>query len=153
MRKVWFFRATKSRSQRAFKWLKWGIFSNLLLTKHYVSAAGRGKKLFSGRILVVEPNNFANRTVASSFTDRLSVDEIMDRMRFDLIIQRGKQALGLGFTSVGDLIPGYLAELEAKNINVFISDKANPLLPPYKSQDEKANIQQMREWLEREFIG
>lgn len=106
-----------------------------------------------GMILAAEPNNFANRAVGTSLTEKLSVEEVVDRMRFDLIVERGKQALGLGFNSVGDLIPGYLAEIGAENIRVYLSDKAITYVPPYSSKDEQANIQQMRDWAKREFIG
>ena len=59
-----------------------------------------------GTILAVEPNNFANRAVANSLTEQLSIPQVMERLKFELTIERGKQALGLGFNSVGDFIPG-----------------------------------------------
>ncbi len=40
-------RGPQKRSQRAFEWREWSFFSNLLLTKDYVSAGGRGKRLFN----------------------------------------------------------------------------------------------------------
>ncbi|MGE4131607.1 MAG: class I SAM-dependent methyltransferase [Bdellovibrionales bacterium] len=106
-----------------------------------------------GTLLVAEPNNFSNRTMMNSLTPQLSIDEILDRLRFDLLIERGKQALGLGFNSIGDFIPGYLAEVGGKNIRVYLSDKASPSIPPYSSREQQVNIQQMREWAERKFIG
>lgn len=106
-----------------------------------------------GMILAAEPNNFANRAVGTSLTERLSVDEVVDRMRFDLMVERGKQALGLGFNSVGDLIPGYMAEVGAENIRVYLSDKAVSFISPYASKDQQVNIQQMKDWAKREFIG
>ncbi len=106
-----------------------------------------------GTILVAEPNNLSNRTVFSSLTDKFSVDEVMDRLKFGCIIERGKRALGLGFNSLGDLIPGYMAELGAKSIKVYLSDKAVPLFAPYSSKEQQVNFQQMKEWAKREFIG
>lgn len=106
-----------------------------------------------GVLLVAEPNNFANRAVMSSLTESLSVEEVIDSLRFELIIERGKKALGLGFNSVGDLLPGYLTELGAKSIDVFISDKPQPLFPPYSPKDQQINIQQMRAWAQAGFIG
>lgn len=114
-----------------------------------------------GLILAAEPNNFANRAVGTSLTERMSVDEVVDRMRFDLMVERGKQALGLGFNSVGDLIPGYLAEVGGVNVRVYLSDKTTPFIPPYSfpglsprfSREQQVNIQQMRDWADREFIG
>lgn len=106
-----------------------------------------------GILLVAEPNNFANRAVMSSLTESLSVEEVVDYLRFELTIERGKKALGLGFNSVGDFIPGYLAEVGAEAIDVFISDKPQPLFPPYARQDQQINIQQMRDWAHSGFIG
>lgn len=106
-----------------------------------------------GTIFVTEPNNFANRAIGSNLTERLSVEEVVDRLRFDLMVQRGKQALGLGFNSLGDLVPGFLAEVGAEDIKVYLSDKPQPFVPPYATRAEQANLAQMREWLERGFVG
>lgn len=106
-----------------------------------------------GMVLVTEPNNFANAAVASNLTETHSVDEVMDRMRFTLLVQRGKQALGLGYNSLGDLVPGYLAEVGAEHIRVFQSDKPQPFVPPYATRAEQANIAQMRDWVGRGFVG
>jgi ubiquinone/menaquinone biosynthesis C-methylase UbiE len=111
-----------------------------------------------GLLLVAEPNNFANAAVASSLTEKLSIDEVMDRLKFALTMQRGKKALGLGFNSEGDLVPGLLAQLDAKSIqaqsiNVYVSDRAAPLFPPYASREQQVAVQQTREWAEREFVG
>ena len=106
-----------------------------------------------GLILAAEPNNFSNQTMLNSKTEYMPVDDIMDLLRFDLIVQRGKKALGLGFNSIGDLIPGYLAELNVEKIKVYLSDKATPLYPPYESKDQQANLQLLKDWTNRKFIG
>lgn len=106
-----------------------------------------------GTVLAVEPNNFANRAVGSSLMQNLEVEEVLDRLRFDLMVQRGKEALGSGFNSIGDLIPGYLAESGAENIRVYLCDRAVAFVPPYDSPDQQANIARMRDWTARGFIG
>ncbi len=110
-----------------------------------------------GLLLAAEPNNFASSAVASSLTGKLSIDEVMDRMRFALTIQRGKHALGLGFNSEGDLVPGLLAQLggivEAPSIQVHLSDKAAPMFPPYAEREQQVAIAAMRDAIEREFVG
>jgi ubiquinone/menaquinone biosynthesis C-methylase UbiE len=116
-----------------------------------------------GLLLAAEPNNFANAGVASSLTGRLSIDEVMDRMRFALTIQRGKKALGLGFNSEGDLAPGLLAQLESgivqgpsidvTSIQVHVSDKATPMFPPYAGREQQVAIEAMRDAIQREFAG
>jgi ubiquinone/menaquinone biosynthesis C-methylase UbiE len=111
-----------------------------------------------GLLLAAEPNNFSNGAVASNLTEGLSIDEVMDRMRFALTIQRGKKALGLGFNSEGDLVPGLLAQLgggivQAASIQVHVSDKAAPMFPPYASREQQVAIEAMRDAIEREFVG
>lgn len=107
----------------------------------------------TGSVLLAEPNNFANSAVADSVTLKMTTDEIIDQIRFDLILQKGKKALNLGYNSEGDFLPGYLAELGAKDIKVYLSDKTTPYFPPYETTEQKVNIQQMKEWSERGFLG
>lgn len=106
-----------------------------------------------GTLLVVEPNNMANRLVASNLSEKLSVGEVVERLRFGLIIERGKQALGLGFNSAGDLIPGYLTELGASKIRVYLSDKASPLFAPYSSKEQQAIVEELKDWTKKRFVG
>jgi ubiquinone/menaquinone biosynthesis C-methylase UbiE len=116
-----------------------------------------------GLLLAAEPSNFSNSAVASGLTEKLSIDEVMDRMRFALTIQRGKKALGLGFNSEGDLVPGLLAQLgsgivqgpsiDVPSIQVHVSDRAAPMFPPYASREQQVAIEAMRDAIEREFVG
>ena len=106
-----------------------------------------------GLLLVTEPNNMANRMIASNLTNDLSIDEVMDRLKFGLTIERGKKTLGLGFNSEGDLISGYLSQMNVQDLRVYLSDKTVPIFAPYSSHEQQANIQQMRDWAEREFVG
>lgn len=106
-----------------------------------------------GFLLAVEPSNFANAAVASNLTARLSVDEVVERLKFALQVERGKAALGLGSNSEGDLVPGLLAQLGALDIRVHLSDKAAPCFPPYSGPQQEANVRQMKDWTAREFLG
>lgn len=106
-----------------------------------------------GLLLVVEPSNFANCSAFNSVTDSLSIDEVMNLLKFELIIEKGKRALGLGFNSEGDLIVGYLTPLGVEQVQVFLSDKASPLFAPYLGVEQQLNTQQMKEWADREFLG
>lgn len=106
-----------------------------------------------GTVLLAEPNNFANGAIGDSVTQKMRTDEIVNQIRFDLILQQGKKALNLGYNSEGDFLPGYLAELGAENIKVYLSDKTTPFFPPYETEEQKVNIQQMKEWSKRDFLG
>jgi ubiquinone/menaquinone biosynthesis C-methylase UbiE len=106
-----------------------------------------------GRVLFAEPNNFARLTVASNLSKELPVDQVVERLKFDLIVQRGKEALGLGFNSIGDFVPGYLNELGLRDIAVYLSDKAVPLFPPYVSKEQQASVNLLKDWVARGFVG
>ncbi len=51
--------------------------------------------------------------------------------------ETGKAILGEGWISAREFIPGELAKLNAKDIQVFLSDKCNPLFPPYNQSIEQ----------------
>lgn len=107
----------------------------------------------NGNILLAEPNNFANCAIADSVTQQMTTEEIIDQLRFDLTLQRGKKALNLGYNSEGDFLPGYLAELGAKDIKVYLSDKTTPFFPPYETAEQQVNLQQIKEWSQKGFLG
>ena len=58
-----------------------------------------------GLILVAEPNNVARALMLDSVSFNDPVDEILARVRLQLICERGKAALGEGNNSIGDLVP------------------------------------------------
>jgi ubiquinone/menaquinone biosynthesis C-methylase UbiE len=77
-----------------------------------------------GMILCAEPNNRVQALVKSSFSANDSIDEILDHVKYALICERGRKKLGLGDSSLGDLLPGMLAQEGFRNIAVKLSDKA-----------------------------
>ncbi len=104
-----------------------------------------------GLLLAVEPNNLAQHTVMSNLSKNVTSEDLIDLFRLSLICQRGKEALGLGNISLGDLLPGHFSEVGVKDIQVHISDKAVPLFPPYESKEQKVHLKQSLEWNDREF--
>lgn len=103
-----------------------------------------------GLVLAVEPNNLANAAVQGTTSAGVSSQELADGWRFHLVCQRGKQALGLGFNSVGDLVPGMLAALGAQDVRVYIGDRASPLFPPYAGREQAAEVAQFMVFVKRE---
>jgi ubiquinone/menaquinone biosynthesis C-methylase UbiE len=103
-----------------------------------------------GLIMASEPNNLVGASVLSS----LSLDEpaalSVARFRFELLCERGKRILGLGNNSVGDLVPGLLAQLGAREIKVYLNDKLTALFAPYAEPGQRAFLKQLRDWFERE---
>lgn len=90
-----------------------------------------------GLVAVAEPNNMIGSLIQSSLSDQSSTDDLMRRVRMQLICERGKRGLGEGDCSLGDLVPGIFAQAGLQKIQVYISDKASPLFPPYSGKEAK----------------
>jgi len=94
-----------------------------------------------GIIVAAEPNN---RTVISSSLDILHnefpLNDTLNFFRLLMTCERGKQALGMGNISAGDIIPGLLAQTGAIDVQVYISDKASAVVPPYTSTEQQALV-------------
>lgn len=99
-----------------------------------------------GLVLTVEPCNMASMGVFSSVTDSFPTEVVAATLRFHLMLQRGKRALGLGFNSLGDLVPGMMAELGLRDIRVYMSDRATPMYPPYDKPHQRAEAKQWKDW-------
>jgi ubiquinone/menaquinone biosynthesis C-methylase UbiE len=119
----------------------------LIHVKHPMKAIQEMKRVLKpgGTILCVEPNNVVQSLVKSSYTADNPIDEVLDHVKYSLIIERGKKKLGQGDNSLGDLLPGLFAEAGFKNIDACLSDKAIPMFPPYNSQEQMATMQQWEE--------
>ncbi len=104
-----------------------------------------------GLILVCEPNNLSNALIFDSTSFQDSIDQIVARVRFQLICERGKAALGEGNNSIGDLVPGLFASRGLVDISVHLNDKTNVSLPPYDSPEQRAIIEESRDFDHRDF--
>jgi SAM-dependent methyltransferase len=99
-----------------------------------------------GLLACVEPNNLWNHMPVTSLTDVEPVETLVHRFEFWLRCHRGRLADGLGNHSVGDLLPGYFAQLGLSDIAVHQSDCPAPLFPPYDTPAQKALVEQERQW-------
>ena len=99
-----------------------------------------------GIIIVAEPNNLFNIMAFSSITADEPVDSIVQRFEFWLRYHRGRKLAGAGDNTIGDLLPGMFGRLGLTDIEVTLSDRAAPLIPPYETQEQKVIIQQAKEW-------
>jgi SAM-dependent methyltransferase len=102
-------------------------------------------------ILASEPNNMSSSLVLDSRTSSLPVDDIVSAVRFQLICERGKAALGEGNNSIGDLVPGLFAACGLVDVQVYLNDKTNPLIPPYDSPEQRAMLEEHSDMGNREF--
>jgi SAM-dependent methyltransferase len=104
-----------------------------------------------GLILAAEPNNIANSLILDSLSFHDPVDEILARVRLQLVCERGKAALGEGNNSIGGLVPGLFAGRGLIDVRVYLNDKTNVFLPPYGSPEERAVLEERADLKQREF--
>lgn len=97
-----------------------------------------------GLLVCAEPNNLWNYLTFTSLTAAEAVETIVRRFEFWLRYHRGKIAEGQGDHTIGDLLPGYFAQLGVSEITVHQSDRAGSLFPPYASPAQQAIIEQER---------
>jgi ubiquinone/menaquinone biosynthesis C-methylase UbiE len=91
-----------------------------------------------GTLLLAEPNNRVSLLVGSSASAAAPVDEQLDHLRFGMIVERGKIAVGEGDGSIGDLVPGMLAAAGAVGVQAWVVDKAAVMIPPYSTEEQQA---------------
>ncbi len=103
-----------------------------------------------GLLAVVEPNNSIVPLVAGH-AGPLAPAQLAERVAFLLTCQEGRIVIGEGDFSVGEAIPGMLAELGLAGIRVFLSDKTLPLFPPYAGDEPQALLAPLRADADPEF--
>ena len=91
-----------------------------------------------GVVLCAEPNSLSAFVMLSSTNAVAPVDDVLDLVRFGLTCERGKAAVGEGNDSIGNLLPGYLAEAGCVDVQSFACDKTHALYPPYASDEQQA---------------
>jgi SAM-dependent methyltransferase len=104
-----------------------------------------------GCVLAAEPNNLAATQVVGNNRFHEPVEQRMALTRFQLVCERGKESLGEGNNSVGELVPGYFAEAGLEDVRVRMSGRASTLIPPYASPGERAMRDQIIDWARRDF--
>lgn len=105
-----------------------------------------------GLLLAVEPNNFASQTIFDTLSINYPISDIMQSLEFLLLCEKGKQNLGYGFDSMGDVIPEYFRRLGVQDIRVYLSDKTITMIPPYKTEDQQIWIEELHEWFQQDII-
>ena len=98
-----------------------------------------------GLLVCAEPNNLWNYLSFTSLTATEPVETIVRRFEFWLRYHRGMVAAGEGDHTIGDLLPGYFAELGLAEIAVYQSDRAGAIFPPYDSPAQQALLEQERQ--------
>lgn len=94
-----------------------------------------------GLVVCAEPDTLRSVLPPSQVAEKLELSELLKILRLEVLMARGRTAVGSGDYSIGDKLPGLLAEAGLESIEVFLSDKAFPLLPgltqdPFQDQED-----------------
>lgn len=98
-----------------------------------------------GLILCAEPNNLAGALSFDSTAWNADLGSLLAAAELQLRCERGKAHLGEGFNSAGELLPGWLADMKVDSMNVYLSDKAQSVWPPYDTPEMQETIAAVRE--------
>jgi SAM-dependent methyltransferase len=104
------------------------------------------------RLVVAEPNNIATHAarVAEDACAGGDLDGALRELRFIALCERGKAALGLGFNSIGELVPGMLAAAGLTLLGSSICDRVVPLVPPYDAPAARAEVAELERFQEND---
>ncbi len=105
-----------------------------------------------GLLAVAEPNNLAPLLVFNNLNVNDPVDEVLMAIQFYMMCERGKQALGLGYNSIGDILPFTFSQQGLRKIQIYLSDKTSPLIPPYLSREAQILLDQIKAWEGQEIL-
>jgi SAM-dependent methyltransferase len=89
-----------------------------------------------GWVLVAEATNVAGPLVESIALGD-APEQTAELLRFQLICERGKRALGEGSNLIGESLPALLHEAGLHQIELRQNDRAWPLVPPYDDPVQK----------------
>lgn len=98
-----------------------------------------------GLVMVAEPNNLTESLLLDSITNRASIDDVVELVRFQLTCERGKVALGEGDNSLGDRVPGLFVAQGLEDVQVYVNDKATAVFPPYATAAQRAFTEDARD--------
>ncbi len=88
-----------------------------------------------GWILCAEPNNLASALSFDSTAWANDLDSLMAGAELQYRVELGKARLHEGFSSAGELVAGWLAAMNVESLQVYLSDKALAMWPPYATPE------------------
>ena len=102
-----------------------------------------------GRLLVSEPNNLASTAIGVAADPRVPIEDVMAVLRFELVCERGKLALGLGDNNFGERVTLELARAGLQLLGACQVERVHPSFPPYDTEDQRQAIEAMRDFAAR----
>ncbi len=105
-------------------------------------------------VVALEPNNLVPNLMFDNMAQTdFDVQDLMEVIEIRLRCEKGKQRLGEGFSSLGDVLPDLFVKAGLTDIKVWISDKALTIIPPYDTREKRVRASQMVEWFETDSGG
>lgn len=105
-------------------------------------------------VVALEPNNLVPNLMFDNMAQTdFDVQDMMEVIEIRLRCEKGKQRLGEGFSSLGDVLPDLFLKAGLTDIQVWISDKALTIIPPYDTREKRVRASQMVEWFETDSGG
>ncbi|RMG60014.1 MAG: methyltransferase domain-containing protein [Bacteroidetes bacterium] len=102
-----------------------------------------------GLVVAFEPNNLAPHLMFDRYIETdYSVEEVLEMVEVRLRCEKGKKRLGEGFSSLGDVLPDLFLKAGLEDQQVWMSDKAMPIIPPYETREMRVRVAQLIEWIE-----
>jgi SAM-dependent methyltransferase len=105
-----------------------------------------------GLLVVAEPNNLGSALAQVQTQSEADIDRALRLAKLQILCERGKAALGLGFNSVGEKLPAMVKAAGFDELQVYNSDHVTSLVPPYETAAERATVAQTLEWAGRDFF-
>lgn len=99
-----------------------------------------------GLLAVAEPNNLTNSLLLGSHRFDLPADDIVELVRFQLLCERGKAALGEGYNSLGEMVPELFRRAGLRDLQAWSSDKAPMLTFPYQGVEQQIAVNETLDW-------
>lgn len=90
-----------------------------------------------GHVVCVEPDRLINYFTMDSLTSHWSPEEHGEVCRFWHHCRFGRIAMGDGDLAIGSLLSQFFVEQGLNDVRVYQRDKAFPILPPYKSDENQ----------------
>lgn len=101
-----------------------------------------------GQLMVAEPNNLANTASWAVQLPGADVEDALEAVRLEIMVERGKQALGEGHNSIGEVLVGMLGAGWA-DVQCWANDRTRRMCPPY----DAGIVAQERAFHERGEVG
>ena len=101
-----------------------------------------------GVFIVAEPNNFGSDAGQLTGGPRLSWSETAALLELQYTCARGKEALGEGWYSIGEQVPGFLLACGWRDIRVDQNNRCAVRIPPYDDKGAQTLNDMMRKSVE-----